>query len=478
MLNEPASTRSDYANVRVAQAPLSREEMLRNEIRQMVASVLSIESESFLESETMVADPSGLTGVGTHLVATFEGKLTLDSEASYEKLDALLAPTRHLPLFREAKGEPSQIDKLIASIRQMIGLGKAQAESSKPLNPDSPHVIHVITGRVNPAPPRPWWPNLLLFIATLLSVLYVGATLAISEIAETDLALAQQLADNILLEMWRGFPYAFSILLILGAHELGHYFAARHHKLGVTLPYFIPLPIISLFGTMGAFIQLRQPMKNRKMLLDVGAAGPLTGLIFAVPILLIGLSQTRLIPPSGGGFYEGDSILYAGAKILTFGHFVPDGNVDVCINCSQLAWAGWTGLLVTALNLIPIGQLDGGHVLYSLIGERARKLYYPLLAIMIALVFVTDVWLIWVLLLLLFGRVYATPLDMITPLDQRRRWIAIVALVVFVLIFVPAPLQQQAVDPNSLPVLPPRGTVSILPMVAPAVVLLGLRLRR
>jgi hypothetical protein len=96
---------------------------------------------------------------------------------------------------------------------------------------------------------------------------------------------------------------------------------------------------------------------------------------------------------------------------------------------------------------------------------------------MIALVFVTDVWLIWVLLLLLFGRVYATPLDMVTPLDQRRRWIAIVALVVFVLIFVPAPLQQQAVDPNSLPVLPPRGTVSILPMVAPAIILLGLRLR-
>jgi membrane-associated protease RseP (regulator of RpoE activity) len=476
MLNEPASTRSDHANVRVAQAPLSREEMLRNEIRQMVASVMSIENESFLESETMVADPSGLTGVGTSLVATFEGKLTLDSEAAYDKLDALLAPTRHLPLFREAKGEPSQLDKLTASFRQMIGFGSAQPETVKPLNPDAPHVIHVITGRVNPAPPRPWWPNLLLFIATILSVLYVGATLALSEI--TDPALAQQIIDNFFLEMWRGFPYAFSILLILGAHELGHYFAARRHKLAVTLPYFIPVPLISLFGTMGAFIQLRQPMKNRKMLLDIGAAGPLTGLIFALPILLIGLSQTRLIPPSGGGFYEGDSLLYAGAKILTFGHFVPDGNVDVCINCSQLAWAGWTGLLVTALNLIPIGQLDGGHVLYSLIGERARKLYYPLLAVMIALVFVTDVWLIWVILLLLFGRVYATPLDMITPLDQRRRWIAILALVVFVLIFVPAPLQEQALDPNSVPVLPPRGAVTILPMIAPAIVLLRSRIRR
>jgi len=476
MLNEPASTRGDHAPARAPQAPLSREEMLHNEIRQMVASVLSIEKESFLESENTVVDPSGLTGAGTQLVATFEGNLLLDSETAYDQLDALLAPIRHLALFRHAKGEPGQWDRLVASLRGLIGLRSSEVEADRVLDPDAPHVIHIITGRVNPAPARPWWPNLLLFIATLLSVLYVGASLAIYEIGESDPVLAQRLVDNIMLELWRGFPYAFSILLILGAHELGHYFAARRHKLAVTLPYFIPLPIISLFGTMGAFIQLRQPMKNRKMLLDVGAAGPLTGLLFAVPILLIGLSQTRLIPPSGG-IYEGDSLLYAGAKILTFGRFLPDGQMDVCINCSQLAWAGWTGLLVTALNLIPIGQLDGGHVLYSLIGERARRLYFPLLALMIALVFVTDVWLIWVVLLLLFGRVYATPLDMITPLDNRRRWIAILALVVFVLIFVPAPLQQQAVDPNSAPLLPPRGAASILPLVVPTLALLRARWR-
>jgi membrane-associated protease RseP (regulator of RpoE activity) len=228
---------------------------------------------------------------------------------------------------------------------------------------------------------------------------------------------------------------------------------------------------------MGAFIQLRQPMKNRKMLLDVGAAGPLVGMIFAVPILLIGLAQLQPAPTSGGGVYEGDSLLYAGAKILTYGHFVPKDGMDICINCSQLAWAGWTGLLVTALNLIPIGQLDGGHVLYSLIGERARRLYFPLLALMIGLVLLTDVWLIWVALLLFFGRVYATPLDMITPLDNRRRWIAVLAMVVFVLIFVPIPMQQVG-DPNLSPVLPSRNSVSILPMVAPAMILFWARLRR
>ena len=464
MLNETASTRSDHAPARTPQAPLSREEILHNEIRQMVASVLLIEKESFVESEKKVADPSGLIGIGTQLVATFEGTLLMDSEVAYEKLDVQLAGVRHLALFRPAKPEPGEA-----------------------ANPAIQHAIHIITGRVNPAPPRPWWPNLVLFIATFFSVLLVGASIAITDIQRTDPVLAEQLTDNFFAQLPRGLPYALSILLILGAHELGHYFAARRHKLGVTLPYFIPLPFISQFGTMGAFIQLRQPMKNRKMLLDVGAAGPLTGLIFAVPILLIGLANTPLMTnaefmklsgdPNAPLVYEGDSLFYAGAKILTKGHFVPDGNVDVCIGCNQLAWAGWTGLLVTALNLIPIGQLDGGHVLYSLIGERARRLYFPLLAGMIALVLLTDVWLIWVALLLFFGRVYATPLDMITPLDSRRRWIAVLAMIVFLLIFVPVPLQQVS-NPILSPILPSHNSVSTLPMVAPAAVLLWMRIRR
>ena len=176
-------------------------------------------------------------------------------------------------------------------------------------------------------------------------------------------------------ELWRGLPYTIAILLILGSHELGHYFAARHHKLAVTLPYFIPAPFISLIGTFGAFIQLREPMRNRKVLLDVGAAGPLTGLVFAIPILLIGLATSQVGPIQPGGMVEGNSLLYALAKIIVFGRFLPNGSVDVYVN--QLAWAGWTGLLVTALNLIPIGQLDGGHILYSLIGERARMPVLP-----------------------------------------------------------------------------------------------------
>ena len=426
MLNETASSRDDRPILRSPPPEESRQDGIGSTIRQMVSEIMNIERESVIEdnfSDENDEVPPAMFAMGNRLNARFVGHLLLDSERAYEQLDKRFATIDHLPIFREEDGK---------------------------------HVILALQGRVDPQP-RAWWPNLLLFIATVFSVLLVGMGLAIDEIAATDIQRAQEIVNNGFLELWRGLPYAISILLILGAHELGHYFAARRHKLAVTLPYFIPLPYLSPFGTMGAFIQLRQPMRNRKVLMDVGAAGPLAGLIFAIPILFIGLASARIGPVSPGGLYEGDSILYAFAKIVTFGRFLPNNGIDVYINSSQLAWAGWTGLLVSALNLIPIGQLDGGHILYSLIGERARWLYYPLLGLMIILVFMTNVWLFWVILLLLFGRVYATPLDMITPLDRPRRALGIIALVAFLLIFVPMPL-----TPTNTPSQPAqRGNVQL-----------------
>jgi Zn-dependent protease len=427
MLNETASTREDRPLVRAALPPISNAELLHNEVRQMVASVLAIETENFAEpSKQDEAQPAapGLS-LESHLVATFTGRLLSDSETAYQQLDDHLVKINHVGVFRET-----------------------QAEGGMTLTENNPHTIHVLTGRINPAP-RPWWPNAVLFVITLFTVLTVGLELALISIASENLPEAQRIVDRGLLEIWRGLPFALSILLILGAHEMGHYIAARRHNLAVTLPYFIPLPAaISLLGTMGAFIQLRQPMRNRKVLFDVGAAGPLVGLIFAIPILLIGLANLKPTPITGFGTYEGDSIIYAAAKIVTYGHFVPDGRVDICINCNQLAWAGWMGLLVTALNLIPIGQLDGGHVLYSLIGERARRLYYPMLLTIGALgIFASQIWLFWAVLMLFFGRIYATPLDMITQLDGRRRGLAIMTLIIFVLVFIPAPLAQQVAGP-------------------------------
>lgn len=457
MLPEVASSREDRPIIRTAQPPISQAEMLHNDIRQMVANVLLIEDEDFVEppsdDEPAPAEPE--LGFATRLVAMFEGKLTRDSESAYEELDRQLEGIDHLAVFRETASLP-------------------EAEVGE----SNPHTIMVFKGRLHPQP-RPWWPNLLLFIVTVFSVLMVGASMAIAEIGETNRQQAEQMANNILGELWRGWPYAAAILLILGAHELGHYFAARRHKLAVTLPYFIPIPFLNLtlIGTMGAFIQLRQPMRNRKVLFDVGAAGPLTGLIFAIPILLIGLAVARLAPiePNTAYIYEGDSLFYALAKTIAFGRFVPDGQFDVMITSSQLAWAGWTGLLVTALNLIPIGQLDGGHILYALIGERARWLYYPLLLVLGGLALMSGMWLIWVLILLFFGRIYATPLDMITPLDPRRRSLALLTLFIFAMIFVPAPLTQ-ITTPGTLE--GPRQSVYLLPMlVLPALGWLRARFR-
>jgi membrane-associated protease RseP (regulator of RpoE activity) len=280
-------------------------------------------------------------------------------------------------------------------------------------------------------PASQWWINLVLFIATILSTLYVGA---MYETGDPETALRA---------LWLGWKFSASIMLILGAHELGHYFAARYHKVPVSLPYFIPMPTsFSLIGTMGAFIRLKAPVKNRRALLDVGVAGPLAGMVFALPILWYGLSTSPVGPlPEGGYMLEGNSILYALSKIVIFGRFLPANGIDVSLN--QFAWAGWVGLLVTGLNLIPVGQLDGGHVAYVLFGKKARQLFWPVIFSLVLLVIITGsfMWVIWILLLYFFGRVHAEPLDDVTPLDGRRRWIAIFALLLFILVFIPVPFQ-------------------------------------
>ncbi len=370
----------------------AREDKVIDSIREAVAEVFLIEHETLNPVEGVMV--------------LFTGSLVMDSEEAYEQLDSRLEPLAYMALFREQLGE---------------------------------QVIQVVPGRVDPEP-RAWWPNAVLLILTVLSLLYTGAGIALGEALLDD--PGRQLS-----EFWRGWPYALSLILILGAHELGHYFAARRHNIPVTLPYFIPLPF-GFFGTLGAFIQLRAPIRNRKMLLDVGVSGPLAGMVFAVPILLIGLATAPVqhLPTEGVYLLEGNSILYALAKIVTFGRFLPDGQMDVFLN--QLTQAGWTGLFVTGLNLIPVGQLDGGHVVFTLFGSRARTFYLPAVFLMFVLaITVSEAWYLWVFLLLIFGRAYATPLDMITPLDGRRRALGLLALVVFVLVFVPNPLQIVEVTP-------------------------------
>jgi Zn-dependent protease len=287
-------------------------------------------------------------------------------------------------------------------------------------------------------PPSNWRINLFFLLLTIFSTLLVAAAgeIAGESSGEMDIFELYRLAAR---NLWRGIPYCLSILAILGAHELGHYFAARHHKVPVSLPYFIPLPIPPI-GTMGAFIRLKSPVKNRKALFDVGAAGPLAGLVVAIPILIIGLATSPVEPLPEVYSLEGNSVLYLAAKLAVKGQILPTETHDVFLN--QMAWAGWVGLFVTGINLIPVGQLDGGHVAYTLFGRKARRLFIPVIVLMIVLLILTQFWGLWILILFFLGRVYAEPLDDVTQLDGRRRWLAVFTLLLFLLVFVPIPLSQ------------------------------------
>lgn len=301
--------------------------------------------------------------------------------------------------------------------------------------------------------------NIILFILTVFSVMLAGAT---PEGTPPNTQGEQMLW--LLRSILTGWPFALSLLGILLAHEFGHYLMSRHHKTAATLPYFIPLPF-SILGTMGAFIQMQAVPKNKRILFDIGVAGPLAGMVVAIPVLFLGLylSELGAVLPAPGGFIEGNSLLYLISKYLVFGQWlpapadtnglpllqhwiqyfftgspVPFGGTDVFIH--PVAFAGWAGLLVTALNLIPVGTLDGGHITYALFGEKIRKAYPFILAVLAVLGLVWSTWWFWAVLLLWLGRVHAEPLDQITELDPRRRAVGALAIVLFILVFSPVPM--------------------------------------
>jgi membrane-associated protease RseP (regulator of RpoE activity) len=366
-------------------------------------------------------------------VARFRGKLyDPDSEAAYARLSDELKAQQLTPLFRW--------------------------EGDR-------HVLLLIPRLTSPRVSNPWW-NIVLFIATLLSVMLTGASLS-SELGSE--AFAIHSIKDVLDLLVAGLPFAVSLLTILGAHEFGHYLAGRHHNVRVTLPYFIPFPM-SLLGTLGAFINIKELPRNRKVLFDIAITGPLAGLVFAIPILIYGLTQSHLdqIPAviaQGMTFtIEGNSILYLLAKKLVFNQWLPIpldfgtispflywvkyfftgsplplGGTDVII--SPIVWAGWAGLLVTCLNLIPAGQLDGGHILSTLIGAKRMSRLLPAIVLTLGVLgLVWSGWWLWAFMLLFLGRARAEVLDEITPIDKRRRIMGAIMLVIFVLVFSPVPL--------------------------------------
>ncbi len=280
-----------------------------------------------------------------------------------------------------------------------------------------------------PAKPRPLL-ALVLFGLTVLSCLFTGAQMW------DWVAASGQLNLNLL----DGVPFAAALLAILLVHEFGHYLTSRYLGSSTSLPYFIPIPV-GPFGTLGAFIRMAVPPRNRRHLLAIGAAGPLAGLVLAIPILLLGLSLSQVQPlPSGGYQMEGNSLLYAALKYLIFGKLLPSGGEDVFIH--PIAFAGWAGLFVTGLNLLPVGQTDGGHILYALLGaKRSRIVSWVMMAVVAALMlFVWPNWWLWLVLMIVFSRLQDMPFDDLTELTFRQRVFAVGMMVVFLLIFTPAPL--------------------------------------
>lgn len=238
-----------------------------------------------------------------------------------------------------------------------------------------------------------------------------------------------------------GVPFAATLIGILGVHEFGHYFTARHYRAAVSLPYFIPAPPpLFLFGTLGAIIRMRSAVRDRNALFDIAAAGPLAGFVLALPATILGLTWSTLQPaPAGEYLRVGDSAVTMLLTWLTMGT-VPAGMI---VYTHPIADAGWVGLFVTALNLFPVGQLDGGRIAYALFGRRHRVVGFAVFGATLVLGVVTMAmnWFVWAaLIFFLIGFAHGAPLDDVTPLSPARRLVGWACLALFVLLIPPVPL--------------------------------------
>jgi membrane-associated protease RseP (regulator of RpoE activity) len=298
-------------------------------------------------------------------------------------------------------------------------------------------------------PPKPWL-NLVLFAATTLSVLYIGTLTTLVYEAPAGALTEQPPLTEILGSLGKGVPFAATLMGILLAHELSHYFVGRLYGAPQSLPYFIPMPF-GILGTMGAIIRQWAPMRNRKAVFDIGVAGPIGGLIVAIPLLIYGLSLSSVSGTPVGVAYiqEGNSLLYLGLKYLVFGQVLPGNGLDVWLH--PVAFAAWAGLLVTMINLLPVGQLDGGHVIYALLGRRSALVGTIATVAMLALggwlvlqgnVDGGSFWLLWSFLNMSVNRRHPPSLDDASPVGPGRVAIGLLVAAIFVLTFMPSPLRQ------------------------------------
>lgn len=283
--------------------------------------------------------------------------------------------------------------------------------------------------------------NLILFIATLITTIFVGTNYYISfylgEKIPKDPELLRRLLSNPLTYL-HGLPYALTIMGILLAHEMGHYISSRMHGVDATLPYFIPAP--TLIGTFGAVIRMKSPITSKKALFDIGIAGPLSGFIVAIPAIIYGIKLSRHVPylPAREGIYLGEPLIM---KII-YKVSYPNTPSEFTLLLHPIAFAAWFGILATAFNLFPIGQLDGGHILYSVIGKKTEILGKIFVLVLIAMgVIFWEGWLLWAGIIIIIGTKHP-PVYEEEPLDGKRKLLAFIALLMFILSFTPIPIRR------------------------------------
>jgi membrane-associated protease RseP (regulator of RpoE activity) len=258
------------------------------------------------------------------------------------------------------------------------------------------------------------------------------------------------LFPGVVLQVWHnpellrmGLAFSITALTILFAHEMGHYVACRLYRLSCTLPYFLPVPIN--FGTFGAFIKIKAPISSKRQLFDVGIAGPIAGFVTLIPFLLYGIAHSQ-----PAALHAAPSLAAASSEILLPGRCLAielatwlfHGRLaeGMVLNLHPVAYGAWLGLLATAINLLPLGQLDGGHILYAVTGRLQRRMAFPLWLVLGVMGLYWKGWLLWCVIVLIIGLYHPPVYDESTPLDPKRRVLAWLAFLMFVLSFMPVPI--------------------------------------
>jgi membrane-associated protease RseP (regulator of RpoE activity) len=341
---------------------------------------------------------------GSRTPISFRGELIVDPEDGYQQIRERFEAIGYTPTMREVEGQ------VVVT------------------------ALPVVFGR---SPPRRWWINLILYVLSILSTTFVGALLEMEQpdLSSAMLALLQE--PRLILN---GLPAALTIMGILTVHEFGHYFAARKHGLDSSLPYFIPLPF-GLIGTMGAVIHMRTPWEDRNALFDVGAAGPLAGIAVALPLFFIGMLLSPAEPPQAIGTELGAPLLLGWMEDLVYVlRGIPE---DYVIYVNSWTFTAWFALFVSGLNLLPIGQLDGGHVAYAVLGDGMRIISMAVV-VFVGLLGITiwQGWFAWIFFSMLSGWRHPPPLNALSRLSRGRRWLGIVVFALMVLLFTPSPFPE------------------------------------